>query len=473
METVHILHTNDLHSHFENWPRIRRLMQTRRAQILAAGETPILVDLGDFSDRVHPLTEATNGQANVHLMNQVQYDAATIGNNEGIGNSQAELNQLYATANFDVILGNLYDQKKHELPAWCKPTKIMETKEGTKIGLLALTAPFPLTYQPNGWDILAADQILPKLINELKGKVDVLVLLSHLGLQEETRIAERYPEIAVIIGSHTHHLLPEGKKVNHSLLAAAGKFGRYVGEITLTFADNTLINREATVIPIEELAEIPQDKQEIDHYEMKGHQLLQEQEIAELPMALTVSTSSETPFIREGLRGIRRYAQTDAAILNSGLFLKDLPKGIINRDQLHQALPHPMHIIRITVNGTNLIRLVREIEKNRAFLRFFPMLGMGFRGKLFGEIFYEGIEYEEATKKVYYLGTEVVEEADYQVATVDHFMFVPFFPTIELYSKVDFLFPDFLRTVIGRSLEFYYPIAQKKDIIKNEKNPRW
>ncbi|WP_369403981.1 hypothetical protein [Secundilactobacillus silagei] len=58
-------------------------------------------------DRAHPLTEATNGQSNVTLMNQIHYDGVTIGNNEGLGNSKKQLNHLYDQANFDVILGNL------------------------------------------------------------------------------------------------------------------------------------------------------------------------------------------------------------------------------------------------------------------------------------------------------------------------------------------------------------------------------
>ncbi len=31
METIHILHTNDLHSHFENWPRMRRFLLEHQA----------------------------------------------------------------------------------------------------------------------------------------------------------------------------------------------------------------------------------------------------------------------------------------------------------------------------------------------------------------------------------------------------------------------------------------------------------
>ena len=50
-------------------------------------------------------------------------------------------------------------------------------------------------------------------------------------------------------------------------------------------------------------------------------------------------------------------------MLNNRLFLADLPEGIINADQLHEALPHPMHLIKVTLKGSDMSRLIREMEK--------------------------------------------------------------------------------------------------------------
>ena len=41
-------------------------------------KTVVTIDLGDFSDRCHPLTEATDGRANVAIMNTLAYDLVTI-----------------------------------------------------------------------------------------------------------------------------------------------------------------------------------------------------------------------------------------------------------------------------------------------------------------------------------------------------------------------------------------------------------
>lgn len=69
----------------------------------------------------------------------------------------------------------------------------------------------------------------------------------------------------------------------------------------------------------------------------------------------------------EGLAALEDYGQTDAAILNGGLFMRDLPAGVITRNELHQLLPHAMHVMRVTLSGDNLWRLVMEMEKNRRF----------------------------------------------------------------------------------------------------------
>ena len=458
MEKIILLHTNDLHSHLENWPKLRRFLLNRK-QEETANKRIITVDLGDFVDRWHPLTEATNGQANVQLMNQIHYDAATIGNNEGVGNSKAELNQLYDQANFDILLDNLFDKQTLQPPKWAQQSKIITTEQGTRVGLLAFTAPFPLTYNPNGWDIRQVMDILPDLVSELRPKVDVLVLMSHLGISVDRQIARELPAFDVILGSHTHHLFETGEKIGDVQLAAAGKYGYYVGEVHVTLDDKHRIQKtSARTFPTEKMLELPEDQEEIDGYLTEGHRLLADKEVANIPFTMSTNLQTAHPMIDYTLAAVKEAAKTEAAVLNSGLFLTDIPAGIVNQDQLHTALPHPMHLIKVTLDGNNLIRLVLEMEKNRHFLINFPVIGMGFRGKIFGHLVYDGIEYDGVNHQVRWLGEPVDPELDYTLATVDHYMFVPFFPTIEIAGRYEFLFPDFIRSVLGDYLHTHYPI---------------
>lgn len=412
MEKIVLLHTNDLHSHLENWPKIRRFIeQKKRENEKKENTTTITVDLGDFVDRWHPLSEATDGQANVELMNNVGYDAVTIGNNEGVGNAKDQLNHLYDQANFDILLDNLFDKHLLQPPKWAKKYKIIETPQQTKIGLLALTAPFPLTYSPNGWDIRNPYDILPELVEELRPKVDILVLMSHLGIQDDRQIAQELPSIDVILGSHTHHLLIDGQIVNGVQLAAAGKYGQYVGEVHLTVDEHkNIIQKSARAIPTETMTTFIEDEQESHDYLTKGHELLAAKKVAKLPYDLSVDIFAEHSFIYEALEAVKYRGQTQGAMLNSGLFLTGLPAGLINQDQLHTALPHPMHLLNVTLKGRDLIRLVLEIEKNRAFLRNYPIRGMGFRGKIFGQVVYSGISYDAVNHQVHWLNQPIDNE---------------------------------------------------------------
>ncbi|HAP7877724.1 TPA: bifunctional metallophosphatase/5'-nucleotidase, partial [Enterococcus faecium] len=167
---------------------------------------------------------------------------------------------------------------------------------------------------------------------------------------------------------------------------------------------------------------------------------------------------NEHSFIQVAFEAVKERGKTEAAILNSGLFLTEIPKGRVNQDQLHTALPHPMHLLNVTLGGNDLIRLVLEIEKNRNFLRNYPMKGMGFRGKIFGQMVYNGITYDSINHQVFWKNKPIDLNKNYTFTTVDHLMFVPFFPTIEIAGKNEFLFPEFIRSVVGDYLKAHYPI---------------
>lgn len=68
MEKITLLHTNDLHSHFENWPKIRRFLEQRKAALESQGHTVITVDLGDFG----PMASANRShqRSREHCLNE-------------------------------------------------------------------------------------------------------------------------------------------------------------------------------------------------------------------------------------------------------------------------------------------------------------------------------------------------------------------------------------------------------------------
>src|SRR5699024_770245 len=102
-ETIHILYTNDLHSYFDHWSRVATFVKSRRDDAKSRGEFHMTVDIGDHMDRVHPLTEATLGRANVDLLNALSYNVATLGNNEGTRHTHEGMYHLQDDADFNVV----------------------------------------------------------------------------------------------------------------------------------------------------------------------------------------------------------------------------------------------------------------------------------------------------------------------------------------------------------------------------------
>lgn len=457
MEKITILHTNDIHSHLENWPKIRRFLQSEKINLEKQGQTVLTFDIGDAIDRVHPLSEATNGKANIELMNTVKYDAVTIGNNEGIGNSRSQLQHLYDDATFDIILDNVVDGEVDSRPSWATEYKLMETAAGTKIGIIALTAPFPMTYEMNGWESNQIDTVLPELLKKLVGKVDVIILLSHLGLGVDRKVAQKYPQIDIILGGHSHHLLKSGEIVNDSLLAAAGKWGMYIGEVSVELENHNITQKNARVIETESLPEISSDQAEIAGYRSRGESMLTSEVITNLPRDLNTSWTQNSELMQAALKAIELGTKTDIAMLNGGLLLKNLQKGVVTKNDLHQTLPHPMRVITVKLTGYNLIRLMQEIKKNRSFLKKFPIRGMGFRGQLFGEVVVDGLTEQENGELLYHK-QKIVLDAYYTFATVDHFMYIPFFPTIEITGEITINGKKFLRDYVGDYLKMEFSV---------------
>src|SRR5699024_4967644 len=158
-DNIHLYYTNDLHSHFEKWPKITAFLNKKKQEAARYEAYTLTVDIGDHMDRVNPISEATLGKANVTLLNEAEYDIVTLGNNEGITLGHDELYHLYDDASFDVVCANL----KHtygDRPPWLKNYQIRTTPNGTRIGLFGLTARFNPYYHLLGWDAKEIEKVV-------------------------------------------------------------------------------------------------------------------------------------------------------------------------------------------------------------------------------------------------------------------------------------------------------------------------
>jgi 5'-nucleotidase len=447
METIHIYHTNDLHSHLKRWPRIHQFLTNRRTLHEEAGEGFFLFDIGDFIDRWHPLSEATHGQGNIELLNESRYTAVTIGNNEGINFPYESLNHLYDKRDFDVVIANLYN-KNGQHPAWLKPYKIYQTTSGIRIGVIGLTAYFSLLYELLGWHLTEPLEELRKWMQLIKEQSDVIVLLSHLGLNHDEQIAQAYPEIDVILGGHTHHTLPEGKQVGRTLLAGAGKHGRFVGHVSIDIDGKEQMKKQAKLYNVMELPSVPDEKTVSKELYRKGKKLLN-QKITTLTKDYHHDSFQVTELSQILCNGLREWCEADCAFINAGLILGSLSGNVTAYDLL-TICPHPINPCKIELTGSELRKVLLE-TRNEDWVQQ-QVVGLGFRGTVMGASVYSRIAFKE-NNDILINDMELDLNKTYSLAIPDMFTFGHFFKEVFPNKKKEYFLPEFLRDLLKWKLQ--------------------
>ena len=249
-----ILHTNDTHSTiFPINPNIDdkeiagRGGYLRRVNMLKEQRQQhpdlLLFDSGDFSQGSGYYT-LFKGEVEIGLMNQMGYDAITIGNHEfdfGLDN----LARIFRMANFPIVCSN-YDCKGTVLEGLVKPYITLK-RNGVKIGVFALSPALKgLVFDGNCQGITYLDpaETAQKYINLLRKqeKCDIVICISHLGWKEseftDEMLLKGIEGCDLVLGGHTHTYMKQleyapdktGKLIP---VDQNGKHGAFIGKLLL------------------------------------------------------------------------------------------------------------------------------------------------------------------------------------------------------------------------------------------------
>jgi len=222
---ITILHTNDVHSRIEPFPMDGGKYQglggvAKRASLvkkIRATETNVLFfDCGDILQGT-PYFNFYDGSLEFKLMNELEYDAATIGNHDFDAGIE-KLAEHIDSANFTMLNAN-YDVRNTPLNKKLESFKIFE-KSGVKVGVMGIgieldgLVPSTLFGETQYQDPLkSANETAAILKND--HQCQIVVCLSHLGYQHDSDqisdvlVAKNSKNIDLILGGHTHTFLPE------------------------------------------------------------------------------------------------------------------------------------------------------------------------------------------------------------------------------------------------------------------------
>lgn len=279
-----IAHINDTHSNFEPSPvqftltanqqsykleghsggYARLGFQIDQARQQAASEQcPFLFLHGGDSFQGTLYFREFQGAANAHLLNLLKPDAMVLGNHEiDAGNSpvQAFLNRI----DFPVLAGNmdlsqedrLKDGRLYGHPMLYDFDDSSETAKvlikpfhDTKMAIIGITLdqmrliarPDPDTHFVNAIDTTRAT--IARLTRQ---GIKHIIVLSHLGLDQDRELAEHVDGISLIIGGHSHTLqgsmsdiglsnIPYAETINDTPILHAGKYAETLGLAEIVF----------------------------------------------------------------------------------------------------------------------------------------------------------------------------------------------------------------------------------------------
>jgi len=176
----------------------------------------------------------TYGQTSIEAMNLLGYDAMSLGLNDLTFLTQEQLEARIQEAQFAVISANAYSLATGELIT--DPYVILE-KDGYSIGIIGLT-------EPGERDEMAAsdpEEALEKWLPKVVKQADIVILLSHNGVDTDAALGEEFEDIDLIVSGRNRvmdapMMLSTGAALIHADYASSGTAGERVGIAQLIFS---------------------------------------------------------------------------------------------------------------------------------------------------------------------------------------------------------------------------------------------
>ena len=188
----------------------------------------LVLDAGD--SLVGDRTPAVNseGKSSVEVMNLMGYDAMALGEGDLGKLSLDAIEQRIQEAEFSVLSANVLVAQTADLLT--EPFLIRDMG-GRRVAIVGLTGMATVPGLEFRDPLLAAREA----VAQVREHADVIILLSHAGLEANTQIAEEVAGIDLIVSGGGTSVLPSplvsksGSVIVHADAAAPGHAGRRIG----------------------------------------------------------------------------------------------------------------------------------------------------------------------------------------------------------------------------------------------------
>lgn len=428
--SLNIYHFNDIHSaETFNMPltidnesvSAKAGGYPRFIEALSNSDKPAYTEVifaGDMFQQGYPLFTYTNGKYDFDMLCMSSPDIITLGNHELYETDTGILNLFfdYINANhdncsFDIVLANVtFDNET--IQNSIKPY-IIKQYGNQSIAYFGVTTAESGFNNITGMKVSDPFETAGKIISEIKARgINKIIAVTHLGFEEDKKLALLYPDIDLIIGGHSHTIQGDFSDIGvlsyeknypfkpdntSTYIVTAGYQGLILGNINLSFnqegdaslisaspkmlinpLDNDTLNNKISgsknVLLINENAAAATEIENIyssialDINKVVGETL---DDLYTLKVNPAYSyddhyaSSLGTVFSKAlYVAAANQNYAVDLAIINTGALRINLPKGSITYGMLNQAAPYANDLYVIELKGSALKEFIQSTVYN-------------------------------------------------------------------------------------------------------------
>ena len=409
-----ILHTNDFHARFEP---ISKYDGPCSAEDNTAGEcfggsgrlvtaindargrtdNALLVDGGDQFQGTLFYTQYKGALA-AEMMNNMGYDAMTVGNHE-FDDGPEVLRGFMDAIEFPILMSNADVSGEPLLADALQKSTVIE-KNGEKIGLIGLTPEDTHELASPGDNIVFGDPVeaVQAEVNRLTEMgVNKIIVLSHSGFGVDQRVAKETTGVDVIVGGHSNTLLsntqesaegPYPTMVGDTAIVQAYAYGKFLGELNVTFDDAGNVTK-AEGEPILLDAAVTEDTPTVDRIGEAAKPLeeIRNRVVAETEDAIIgdrdacrAGECAMGNLVADAMLARVADQGIDVAIANSGGLRASIDAGEVTMGEVLTVLPFQNTLSTFQVSGAQLMEAlengVSQVEEGAG--RFPQVAGMTF-----------------------------------------------------------------------------------------------
>ncbi len=373
-----VAHTNDLHAHYgpsrAEWidgaPDIGGFgaigSQVASLHKIHGDDAVLVLDGGDIMTGT-PLMEfevrGARGGAMLDLMETAGMDAWVLGNHEfDIG--YEHISKIVSSSEIPVLSANLDAVDGSGAPGivGVQDHAIFE-RNGLTIGVFGLTTSSLGRLTASGavakMNVRDVVEVAQEQVAILEPQVDLVVALTHIGLEEDKDLARRVRGIDLIVGGHSHTALTEPVRVEDTWIVQAGCYARQLGVAELRVEDGRIVNFEAELRDLRLPAEEPHEES------LKLEKTWSErvaahfgEVVGEVSGGGLERRGPESTIGRWAADTVRLAAEADVGLYNPGGLRADLPEGPLERGELYNVFPFGNALVYFEVTGEQLVGLM-------------------------------------------------------------------------------------------------------------------